>query len=92
MKGRGSDGPKTGSQTLRLNLHQTFATPDGLILLGFSLVVRLTVSETACETLPNKEVCPHDQDRILARDTPLNACSAAPVREGNAGFTSDYGK
>ena len=33
----------TGSQALRLNLHQTFATPDGLILLRFCLVAKLTL-------------------------------------------------
>jgi hypothetical protein len=46
MKGRGRGAPMTGSQTLLLNLHQSFATPEGLILLCFWLAAKLTFYET----------------------------------------------
>ncbi len=50
MKGRERDAPMIGDQTLRFNLHQTFATPDGLILLGFGPVAKLTLFATCIFT------------------------------------------
>ena len=42
MKGRRRDAPLTGRRTLRFNLQQTFATPDGLVPWGLWLVAKLT--------------------------------------------------
>lgn len=43
--------PATGNEALRFDLHQTFATPDGLILLDSGFVAKLTGFGTAREIM-----------------------------------------
>lgn len=47
LQGRGGDAPTAGDRALRFNLHQTLATSDDLIPLGYRVVAKLTSYETS---------------------------------------------